>query len=104
MTSVRFSFCLACALLIATVPACNDSDDVHHEDASTEDATGLDDSSPNDSEASLLDHAGDALCSATCGSVCCESDQICCLDQHGHNPTCVAGAQCVPPLQPIDGG
>lgn len=24
----------------------------------------------------------------------CSSDEICCLDQHGHNPTCVKGDAC----------
>jgi hypothetical protein len=29
----------------------------------------------------------------------CTSEQVCCVDGHGHFPRCVDGTECVPPLQ-----
>lgn len=109
MLVVRARALLAFGLFTVSVPACSDGggDGGHHEDASAADAAR------NDSEleagdalvdVSVSDGVADASCSAACGTACCELDQVCCLDQHGHNPSCVAGSQCVPPLQPIDGG
>ena len=109
MRIVRAVALLAFGLVAVSVPACSDGggDGGHHDDTSAADAT------PNDSslkaggaleDVSVSDGVADASCSAACGAACCELDQACCLDQHGHNPSCVAGLQCVPPQQPIDGG
>lgn len=86
--------------------------DAHHEDAAVEAASGDAASDPIDvadgteesSDAAAEGATGDASCATACGSACCQSDETCCLDQHGHNPSCFVGTQCVPPLQPVDGG
>ncbi len=40
--------------------------------------------------------AGGAACGTPCGETCCGSGEICCVDQHGHNPTCIAADVCPP--------
>jgi len=61
------------------------------------------DAKPDD-DAATGDDGSDDSCGSACGSGCCGDGQVCCLDQHGHNPTCIDGLECLSPLQPADGG
>jgi len=62
--------------------------------ADRENDTGADTGSMADSQAE-----SSGACSPGCGP-----SEICCVDQHGHFPRCVAGAECTTPLEPPDAG
>ena len=84
--------------------ACSTDDaagDSHHSDTPAVDARAGDGADDTDA---MDDVAGeDAIDDDSATGPCsdpCRSDQVCCVDQHGHFPRCVDGSYCPPPLQP----
>lgn len=71
---------------------------------STLDGSPLSPDAKPDDDAAEGDANLDVSCGSACGSGCCGDSQVCCLDQHGHNPACIDGSECLSPLQPVDGG
>jgi hypothetical protein len=88
-----------------------DAFDEHHDAAQTEASAqdALAETGAGEVGDGGLDAAADAPTEAdsTASNVCsppCGAGTVCCLDQHGHNPSCLAGTSCPPPYQTPDGG
>ena len=97
---------LAGMFALGSCSADNETGDAHHSDAASVDARAVDrsDDSITDTDTDGMDDDGgeDSIGDGASGpcSDPCRSDQVCCVDQHGHFPRCVDGSFCPPPLQP----
>jgi hypothetical protein len=95
---------VTCLVFVCVSPlgaaACSSSGDAHGHDGSVADAS--EERGTADAQESRLDAgiagdgevAADAAADGPACTLACPADQICCLDVHGHNPTCVQGTQC----------
>lgn len=84
-------------LIVATLVAgCGGEETQPHEDAGpgNDPAQNAGDPDAGDDGGSMDAEGGDASCAVPCGDVCCATGEICCTDEHGHFPTCVAGSVC----------
>jgi hypothetical protein len=88
----------AARLLIAAMLAagCGSEQAHEHEDAGSGDDAAADAGDPDagDDSGSTGAEEDAASCDVPCGDVCCATGEICCTDQHGHFPTCVASSVC----------
>ncbi len=97
-------------LVLTAVAACGGSSDNEPVGGNAPDSGASDDSASGADavpDADGFDSTSEASadgCGASCGATCCSSDEVCCLDSHGHNPACVNGLSCPPPLVPADAG
>ena len=83
---------VATAAVTLLVMACSSSSDEHGHDAVDGGADGTDAGRTSDAE-SPTDAAVESPDAATC-SPSCDGTEVCCLDSHGHFPTCRPGPPC----------
>lgn len=88
MAPSRVGGVLAALLAGALAIACSSSDGGQQADAAANDAGAGDAGGGGNSD------SGQSPCAPQCTPA-----QVCCVDEHGHLPRCVEGAQCPLPLQ-----
>ena len=83
---------LVTASVTLVVMACNSSSDEHGHDALDAGPDATEAATTSDAE-SATDAAVESPDAAAC-SPACESTELCCVDAHGHFPTCRPGPSC----------
>lgn len=85
---------LATTLLVTALAACSSTDDHAHENAG---ADASKDTGGTSADAGAIDGAAADASSAADAATCtpeCTATQVCCVDAHGHFPTCQPGPTC----------